>query len=321
MTARRRKPPSGFTLVELLVVILILAILFGLTLVGVMKGLETARRASMVTDIENLSISMEDYKNKNNDYPPALFGVPADVNRFNQHVRNVVPRYRGLSNNPYADFAVMADALTLPAGDNLPDPATLDPAESLVLWLGGVSQTEQIPGRPPITRLVGFSSNAVAPFSFTTGPVPSVQQPRPPLFEFTESRLVDRDADGWLEFAPDFRADTGPMPPLVYFDHESYASVIATPLVYPTAPALQQVWGYCVPYANDNGAEFMNAQSYQIIASGLDGQYGALNAAQAVVLRQYPIGLNYDPLGSDDDNLVNFTTNDLGSDAERAALP
>jgi prepilin-type N-terminal cleavage/methylation domain-containing protein len=71
MHASRRKPhANGFTLIEMLVVIVILGILMSLAIVGVSSALKTARVTKTESLIEGLAGGCEQYRARWGDYPP-----------------------------------------------------------------------------------------------------------------------------------------------------------------------------------------------------------------------------------------------------------
>lgn len=63
---------SGFTLVELLVVISIIGVLIGLSLFGLQGARESSRDAKRKADLELLRSGLEIYKSDCNKYPAAL---------------------------------------------------------------------------------------------------------------------------------------------------------------------------------------------------------------------------------------------------------
>ncbi len=76
---------SGFTLVELLVVICIIGILVALTTVGIVKAMDSARTSSTQTLLDSISGALAQYAQRWGDYPPTSIedlGVrpPNDVN-------------------------------------------------------------------------------------------------------------------------------------------------------------------------------------------------------------------------------------------------
>jgi prepilin-type N-terminal cleavage/methylation domain-containing protein len=155
----------GFTLVELLTVIIIIGLLTGLLVAAIGRAMVSARDARVIAEIAQLDSAMKQYKDKYGSYPPANWttGNSAAVIR---HFRRAFPR---------------ASAPTV---------VDLDPAEVLVYALGGV------PASSGSTKVTGFSLNP-------TNPLGSGGQRSTPLFQFDQSRLVDIDNDGFWEYLPD----------------------------------------------------------------------------------------------------------------------
>ncbi|HZL71759.1 MAG TPA: prepilin-type N-terminal cleavage/methylation domain-containing protein [Planctomycetota bacterium] len=69
--SRPRTSNSGFTLIEMLVVIVILGILMSLAIVGVSSAMKSARVTKTEALIENLAGGCETYRTKWGDYPPS----------------------------------------------------------------------------------------------------------------------------------------------------------------------------------------------------------------------------------------------------------
>ena len=72
------KKPNGFTLVELLVVISIIAILAGLTLSTLSYAQNQAARSRAKAEIQGMSLAIESYKIDNGDYPRDLAANSTD---------------------------------------------------------------------------------------------------------------------------------------------------------------------------------------------------------------------------------------------------
>ena len=70
MRANRPSRSAAFTLVELLVVIVIIAILAGLLLPAINMARNAALRAQTAVEITNLASAVEAYRLKYGDYPP-----------------------------------------------------------------------------------------------------------------------------------------------------------------------------------------------------------------------------------------------------------
>src|SRR5205823_13351874 len=74
---RRSRLRSGFTLVEVLVVMIILAILAAVVVPRVVGRTEDARRARAVSDIEGFGTALDLFKADNGEYPTSEEGLPA----------------------------------------------------------------------------------------------------------------------------------------------------------------------------------------------------------------------------------------------------
>lgn len=217
----------AFTLVELMMVLIIVGLLVSLLTVAVSYAIKAANRTKIVTEISNLDMAMQNYKNQYTDYPPsmAVSAAVASTTRsslFERALRQRFPRYTGnyatlnaaLTNTSTGWKVVMSSSAT-PKPINLD---LLDPAEAIVFWLAGLP-TPVSAASTSSSRLFGFSPNPTNPFDMTT-PQNSRQQP---LFQFDETRLTDVDGDGWLEYAPAVTTNNKlGVPPYVYFDSNSY---------------------------------------------------------------------------------------------------
>lgn len=69
MLQKLKKAQAGFTIIELLIVIAIIAILAGLVLNNFQGAQAKARDTQRVTDVNNLHTKLEEFYNDNNGYP------------------------------------------------------------------------------------------------------------------------------------------------------------------------------------------------------------------------------------------------------------
>jgi general secretion pathway protein G len=68
---------KGFTLIELLIVIAIMAILSGIVFASLASSRAKARDGKRVSDISQIQLSLELYRESNGRYPTAIYSNPA----------------------------------------------------------------------------------------------------------------------------------------------------------------------------------------------------------------------------------------------------
>jgi prepilin-type N-terminal cleavage/methylation domain-containing protein len=284
MSRNTRSQRPAFTLVEMLVVVVIIAILAGLLLPAVGMVRRRAQNHAIAVEIMNLEQAVEVYRNEHGDYPPD-FSDPEIVRR------HILKRWPRISN----EELVAVTSLNV----------VVDPAEALVFWLGG------------------FSSDPKRPFTGTGGPMlidadgnvaPNRDRNDGP-YDFDKARLrYDDDGDAFPIYPP-----KGRLEPYVYFDARTYGGIgpvteSPTNGFYPLSGPNPQ--GVAKPYIASRpdpnspyGLEWVNEDSFQIISAGLDGHYGSADfLSDRSLYPQYPTGVNYlSPGDGDDDNITNFS--------------
>jgi len=160
---------SGFTLVEVLVVIMIIALLAGLLTPAVMKSMSSSRAAAVKAEIELLNTALMNYKNEYGSFPPSDMrglwnGSSANTTHpVYKHLQRIFPRINepttGGAASPYFWMAQMS------------------PAQAMVFWLQGFFDDPQY----PLTN--GSTLTASMPRAGTS------TANRKKLFDFDESRL------------------------------------------------------------------------------------------------------------------------------------
>ena len=276
----------GFTLVELMVVIAIIAVLIALLVPAVNIAIGMARNARIKLEIANLAQALERYKLKYGDYPPD-FSSPLKVDEIRRHMAR---NFRYGVNEAGALQNVVQN---------------LDPSEALYFWLRGFSSDPQRPLTGPGDR--------TPLFEFDPGRLSGVDIDGDGLAddEDGDGRPDDFDGDGLREYLPP--GATGQ--PYLYFNHKSIGQrngqIVAVNdymngLLWSGQRML--VRPYRSTHAQrlaDGSFGFAEADKFQIISAGLDGEYGSGGLyPDGVDPSGVNLELRYTP--EDRDNITNF---------------
>lgn len=231
---------QGFTLLELLAVITIIAILVALISPSIFRALGTARQAEVTAEMNRLSTGINRFKTDHNGVMPwSAVIIPEDpgTNAWGSisksRIRRVWPQF---------NFSTVND---LNGDGDTDDELTLTASECLVFFLGGVrvSGTEN--------TLAGFSKNPVNPFNQTGSN-------RTTPFEFDVARLVDTDSDGMLEYVDPIEGQQTPMLYVSSNNGQGYSNTDGS-LNY---------------YVQEDGTTPWHKDGFQLISPGEDGEYG-----------------------------------------------
>lgn len=287
---------SGFSLVELLIVIVILGILVALTLPAIVGARRNAQVAEVANEIRQLETAVTKFKSTFNVDPPSSLYIPPAGTAWNAvdraRIRALWPQFDFSTNGlgPLRTPQEPGDALL--RNGNL----HLNGAECLIFFLGGVSPSK-FTSSTPYTP-VGFSKNPQTPWSLV-----GTNRETPP-FEFPTDRFTDLDNDGLPELLD-------PLPsqktPYLYLSSQGRAyNKLNKPGpddydVHPSSNGQSSEDLAAAYFTVETPYKAHRPDGYQIISPGFDGLYGAggsyTNAAQLEKTNRTP----------EFDNITNFS--------------
>jgi prepilin-type N-terminal cleavage/methylation domain-containing protein len=297
----------GFTLIEMLVVIGIIAVLVALLVPAAAIAVSSARNTTMSIEIAELGKAIERYKQEKGDYPPSMGEIDVNDldgdNNFNEsmyqanlvylsicekHLQTCYPKMT----NQEKQFFYTNIAPNL-SGD-----------EALVFWLS-LTQTDE---RNPFTS---------AAKNFKR------------YYPFAEDRLEDFDGDTFPSYKPRYAKLT----PFVYIDARHYLShqyaataIGETVQPYGDYAKYQSLQNQPVPSPltlaivnQRKQSQYMNPTTFQIISAGQDGDFGQpwdqftanglaredFSVTPNQGMKMFPAGTIY--TSDDKDNLASFS--------------
>ncbi len=276
-------PRRGFTLIEVLVVITILAILVALLVPALGSAQLRARVVQVRTDISALESAIAQFKSDFGSIePPSGIIFYENANDWTTNANNpAVARSRSIIRQlwPQYDFGTSHD---INRDNDMTDTFDLGGSECLVFFLGGAIAVDDTNGngyRDGTERVYhnGFSKNPANPFA-----VGGNRQG--PFFEFRNDRLIEST------FNPGFFAYRDPWPsqtaPYVYVSSYGGKGYRLGDLGAPPVPGQNQLRYWYLQGATSTSPAWL-ATKYQIISPGPDGQYGIGGPFQPT----QPIGL------------------------------
>lgn len=264
----------GFTMIELMIVIVVIAILAAMLLPAITNVRRTAQIARVTVDIKNLEKAIADFKLKFNMEPPSSFKVyevgsdwlnATDTlsKQSLAHVRQMWPNY---------DFSGIQDV----NNDGSPNgPFSLEGAECLLFFLGGNGAITAA-GTPPQPN--GFSTNPSKPFASGGSRIG-------PFIEIDLSKLVDSDGDHNYELLDPLPNQTKPYQYFNSYGGRGYqvanevltSTTLKGPYVKVDAKWLPTSWASAStpePPLAATPSNAWNGKGFQIISPGFDGEYG-----------------------------------------------
>jgi len=334
-------PPRrrGFTLVELLVVITIIGILAAFTVGAAIRVRYTSRKAAIKTELTQLDIALQHYKQKHGEFPPDFANINLPAGGANdplrkqaqlavlRHLRKAFPRYSLPAGDPVLPddapwLQFVNDVTTNYPGLN---PNQFDPAAALVFWLGGLPETTAA----AVWKPAGFHSDPQFPFKQG---LPRTE----PFYEFKTERLTAPPVASNFRYSPpgDIAA------PYVYFRAQrlvgpgtsgqyEYGYVAGGNFV-PLAFA-NTATDFAVPYLdqplNPNANQpaptppraWRNQETVQVLCAGFDNLFGGANLFRfSRVGQELDAAGNLGPMNDANfDNIANFSEGTLEDEMQK----
>lgn len=297
---RRGRTQAGFTLIELVVVILVISILAAFLLPAINNVRITGRNAQVTADIKNLEAAIANFKLKFGVEPPSsfvLYEAASGWGNTDALTRNSVAIIRQIW--PSYDFTNQGDPTTnTTTGTDNPtagnqardfnldgdetDVFRLNGAECLAFFLGGNGIINSVAANRVAT---GFSANPTNPFAIGGNRVG-------PFYEIDGARLSDVDNDNVPELLDPLPNQTMPYQYFSSYNGRGYQIFGPDGAFGTSAQQLDdeviRISGTATmssvylqtdttmpssPTSFPTGTPW-NQKSYQIISPGLDGGYG-----------------------------------------------
>ena len=226
---------GGFTLVELLAVIMIIALLAGLLTPAVMRARNSARNAAIKAEIDMLHMAIMNYKNEYGSFPPAYDTNPnAAGSATAKHLQRLFPRCTNIV------------GLT----GQLQGAKPITPASALVSWLLGYTGDPSSPFQPPASRkkLFDFDQTRQSGATYT----PAGKKGSPYIY-------IDAASYGLVQYDVANLATPGAQ---------------RMPII-PPPTATAQDFGTVIPVpASPTPQPFFNPDTFQILCAGQDEDFG-----------------------------------------------
>ena len=278
---------SGFTLIEILIVIAIIAILSSLLLGAIMLVRGKGPAVKTRNDILQLSEGIQKFKTKFGFYPPDQIRLRSSMASYNPPKDGLDVSSVAILNSMWPNLSQTTAILW--AGET-PIPAAgvvLDGDQCLVFFLGGIPNGA---GAAP----VGFSTNPVNPAA------PGGDRIKFLDFDVARVQIVHAGSP-FPSFLDGYSADLDAVKkkPYIYFSSNKRKNGYdASANSWGVSPYMTQAASGVLP------AQYWMADSYQIISAGPDGAFGPGGLWTAANYTTMPV------VGHDD--VSNFSDRQLG---------
>jgi prepilin-type N-terminal cleavage/methylation domain-containing protein len=264
-SCRLPSPRSAFTLVELLVVIVILAMLASLVTVAASRAMATARNAAIKAEIDMLHMAIMNYKNEYGSFPPCRSlsgtGSPTSSYAAASHINRLFPRTINIASQVQAQVT---------------------PENSLSGWLGGYTED---PTRPVFGSAEDANYNLVLNLGEDANGNGILDPlPRQKLFDFDQARLTSAGA---------YYPSGKPLSTYRYINNSQYSALAysgttdiqlgdygahyrpVTPFPIKPSASVPEAWRFTnTNFPAATTQSFFNPDSFQILCAGRDEIFG-----------------------------------------------
>jgi prepilin-type N-terminal cleavage/methylation domain-containing protein len=299
-------PNRGFTLVEILVAITVIAILAGMLIVGVFPALNRAKETAIQVELSTLERAVEDFKLKFGVYPPSFTRIRSAQNPPNQML---VELNRINRNHREGDIAPGQGKSYIELWwEQVGQFIRPEEGEDLVFWLSGLCKNRQFP-------LTNGLQTGVVPSAFEND-ADGIEREIFANFKKKQLIIVGSPARAGYSQTPNLAA------PFLYIDAGSYLPA----LVNPQVPRIAPYWRWIDPpnsitdsiptldQINNRAVIFENAKTFQLVAPGINNLTGGTGGDD---FRMGGNVLRYSL--QDADNFANFAEGRLGEYADASA--
>lgn len=287
---------AGYTFVELLFVIAIVAILASLLLAAVQRVLILQARTETASDITQMQQSLNAAKAAygNVEFLPSQLILYTNAASYQNPPTAVGKQTANAFRYMFGKRFVSNGVSTLNWGVGVADGTVLNGPEVLVFYLGGM--------RSATGQMIGFSTDPRNP---TLDPANGGTERKGPYFQFKDARLT-------VGPRPQYRDPHGT--PFAYFGAigpNSY-DVNETQTITNSKGVSMTLRAYFE--SGSSPTKWLNANSFQIISAGRDLQFGVVPGPAPAGGWNVRAGYAGSGVGADD--LSNFSQTELGNGIE-----
>jgi prepilin-type N-terminal cleavage/methylation domain-containing protein len=301
---RARSGAAGFTMVELLVVIVIISVLMALILPAINSVRTAAIEAKVASELKQFDTAINNFKAKFGIEPPSRITLYTTPGGWISD-----PESKAIIKRMWPQFDFSMPAGSFPDWWKNPD-YPMNAGECLLFFLGGVSKDAPTPISANGYVPIGFSTNPAQPFSLKGTRIP-------PFIEFDPGRIKDSDISALppydIRIPEYFDSIPGQTKPILYFS--SYEGSGYRVIELPVGSTIQDVYrtskSAVVPGVASQSFTAHKPQTFQIISPGYDGEYGAGGVFNPDLPNSGLTDVSNMPDRAAFDNITNFHTGRL----------